>query len=63
MLSGNSDYASTGNDREADTMHEGSATDKAAQFARDWMDVDAMILDELEHTLFTSLIVPTVPLW
>lgn len=63
MLSGNSDYASTGNDREADVMHEGSATDKAVQFVRDWQDVDAMILDELEHTLFTSLMVPTVPLW
>lgn len=63
MLSGNSDYASTGNDREADMMREGSATDKVVQFARDWRDVDAMILDELEHTLFTSLIVPTVPLW
>ena len=63
MLSGNSDYASTGNDRESDTMHEGSAIDKADQFARNWRDADAMILDELEHTLFTSLIVPTVPLW
>lgn len=63
MLSGNSDYASTGNDREADTLREGGATDKAVQFARDWRDVDAMILDELEHTLFTSLMVPTVPLW
>ena len=63
MLSGNSDYASTGNDREADTMHEGSATDKAVQFARDYVDVDAMILDELERTLFTSILAPTVPLW
>lgn len=63
MLSGNSDYASTGNDHESDVMHEGSAIDKAVQFARDWQDVDAMILNELEHTLFTSLMVPTVPLW
>ena len=63
MLSGNSDYASAGNDREADVMHEGGATDEAARFARDWRDVDAMILDELERTLFTSLMVPTVPLW
>ena len=44
-------------------MREGSVTDKAVQFARDWQDVDAMILDELEHTLFTALMVPTVPLW
>ena len=63
MLSGNSDYASTGNDREADVMREGGAIDKAVQFARDWQDVDAMILNELEHTLFTSLMIPTVPLW
>lgn len=63
MLSGNSDYASTGNDREADTMHEGSATDKAVQFAREYVDVDAMILDELERVLFASILTPTVPLW
>lgn len=63
LLSGNSDYASTGNDREADTMHEGGATDKAVQFAREYVDVDAMILDELERTLFTSILTPTVPLW
>lgn len=63
MLSGNSDYASTGNDREADTMHEGGAVDKAVQFAREYVDVDAMILDELERVLFTSILVPTVPLW
>ena len=63
MLSGNSDYASTGNDRESDVMREGDAIDKAMQFAYYWRDVDAMILDELEHTLFTSLMIPTVPLW
>lgn len=63
ILSGNSDYASTGNDREADTMHEGGATDRAVQFAREYVDVDAMILDELERTLFTSILAPTVPLW
>lgn len=63
MLSGNSDYASTGNDREADTMHEGGAVDRAVQFAREYVDVDAMILDELEHVLFTSILTPTVPLW
>lgn len=63
MLSGNSDYASTGNDREADTMREGSAIDKAVQFAREYQDVDAMILNELERVLFTSILTPTVPLW
>lgn len=63
MLSGNSDYASTGNDREADVLREGNAAELLTQFAREWRDVDAMILDDLERTLFTSLIVPTVPLW
>lgn len=63
MLSGNSDYASSGNDRESDVLREGDATDKAVQFARDWRTVDVMILDELEHVLFTALIVPTVPLF
>lgn len=63
MLSGNSDYASTGNDRESDVMHEGDAIDKTVQFVRDWQDIDAMILDELEHVLFTGFLVPTVPLW
>lgn len=63
MLSGNSDYASTGNDREADTMHEGGAVDRAVQFAREYDDVDVMILDELERNLFTSILTPTVPLW
>lgn len=63
MLSGNSDYASTGNDRESDTMHEGGAVDGAVRFAREYVDVDAMILNELEHVLFTSMLTPTVPLW
>lgn len=63
MLSGNSDYASTGNDRESDTLREGGAVDKAVQFAREYVDVDAMILDELEHVLFTSILTPTAPLW
>lgn len=63
MLSGNSDYASSGTDRESDVLREGNAAELLTQFAREWQDVDAMILDELEHTLFTALMVPTVPLW
>lgn len=63
MLSGNSDYASTGNDREADTMHEGNATELAMKFAEKYNDVDVMILNELERTLFTGVMLPTVPLW
>lgn len=63
MLSGNSDYASTGNDREADTIREGNAAELLTQFAREWQDVDALILNELEHVLFTGIMVPTIMLW
>ena len=63
LLAGDADYASTGNDRELERVTEGSAIDKAMQFAREYQDVDAMILNELEHVLFTSILVPTVPLW
>lgn len=62
MLSGNSDYASTGNDRESDMLREGNAAELLTQFAREWQDVDVLILDELEHVLFTGIMVPTVPL-
>ena len=63
MLSGNSDYASTGTDRESDILREGNAVELLTQFAREWKDVDALILDELEHVLFTGIMTPTVPLW
>ena len=63
MLSGNSDYASTGNDRESDMLREGNTTELLTQFARDWQDVDVLVLNELEHVLFTGIMVPTVPLW
>ena len=63
MLSGNSDYASSGTDRESDTVREGDITEQAARFAESWSDVDVMVLDELEHVLFTSIMVSTVPLW
>lgn len=63
MLSGNSDYASTGNDRESDMLREGNAAELLTQFAREWQDVDTLILNELEHTLFTGIMVPTIPLW
>lgn len=63
MLSGNSDYASTGTDRESDIVREGNASELAMKFAEEYNDVDVMILNELEHTLFTGVMVPTVPLW
>lgn len=63
MLSGNSDYASTGTDAERDAVHEGAAVDMALRFAENWRDVDVMILDELESTLFSSLINVSLPMW
>ncbi len=63
MLSGNSDYASTGADAERDAVHEGAAVDMALSFAENWRDVDVMILDELESTLFSSLINVSLPMW
>lgn len=63
MLSGNSDYASTGNDRESDMLREGNAAQLLTQFASGWQDVDVLILNELENVLFTGIMVPTVPLW
>lgn len=63
MLSGNSDYASTGTDNERDAVREGAAVDMALRFAEGWRDVDVMILDELEHTLFSSLINVSLPMW
>lgn len=63
MLSGNSDYASTGNDRESDMLREGNAAELLTKFSREWQDVDVLVLNELEHVLFTGIMVPTVPLW
>lgn len=63
MLSGNSDYASTGNDRESDALREGNAAELLTKFAHEWQDVDVLILNELEHVLFTGIMTPTVPLW
>lgn len=55
QLAGNSDYASTGTDREYEIIREGSTAEKAVQFARSYRDVDALILDEME-TLFSPLV-------
>lgn len=53
LLSGNSDYVSGGNDREFETIRQGSVLDKIAQF-RDFRAVDTMLLDELE-SFFTCI--------
>ena len=54
QLSGNSDYASTGHDREYEDVREGDFVNRAIGFAREYKDVDAMILYELEK-LFSPL--------
>lgn len=63
MLSGNSDYASTGTDRESDMLREGSPVELATKFAEMYNDIDALILNELDRVLFTGIMTPTVPLW
>lgn len=63
MLSGNSDYASAGTDRESDALHEGNAVEMTEAFSMYYNDVDVMILDELEHVLFSGFITASVPMW
>lgn len=62
MLSGNSDYASSGHDHEFETITKGNQLDKFLQFARDYKDVDVMILDDME-TLFSCMFTVNVNGW
>ena len=62
QLSGNSDYASRGTDREFETIRNGNSLEMLDRFARSYRDVDVMILDDLAQ-LFSSLIYPQTPLW
>ena len=55
MLSGNSDYASSGNDREFENITEGDVLDKWEQLQTRFKTVDVMILEELDE-LFTCLL-------
>ena len=55
MLSGNSDYASSGNDREFENITEGGVLDKWEQIQNRFKTVDVMILEELDE-LFTCLL-------
>lgn len=48
MLSGNSDYASTGTDLEYEHVTEGDMADQIAKWAKEYKGVDQMLLDELE---------------
>ena len=62
QLSGNSDYASRGTDREFETIRNGNSLEMLDRFARSYRDVDVMILDDLAQ-LFSSLIYPQTPRW
>jgi hypothetical protein len=55
MLSGNSDYASFGDDREFENVTEGDVLDKWEQLQTRYKTVDVMILEELDE-LFTCLL-------
>lgn len=63
MLSGNSDYASTGNDREEETLREGNFADSIANYLEKYHDVDIMLIEEVGRKLFSSLMTATVELW
>lgn len=54
MLSGNSDYASSGIDSEYERVREGDLIDQMQRFQSVYNDVDVMVLDELE-CLFSHL--------
>ena len=63
LLEGQADYASTGDDRESETVREGDVIEKLIDFAERYNDVDVLILNELDGTLFSSIIVPTAPMF
>lgn len=54
MLSGNSDYASRGSDREYEDVTTGDTVEKLMQFVRDYSDIDLMVVMEFEP-LFSGL--------
>lgn len=63
LLAGNADYASTGSDREFERVTEGDVVNKLIDYAERYNDVDVLILNELDSCLFSSIIVPTVPMF
>lgn len=63
LLAGDADYASTGNDRELERVTEGDVVNKLLDYAERYNDVDVLILNELDSCLFSSIIVPTVPMF
>lgn len=63
LLDENADYASTGNDREFERVTEGDVVNRLIDYAERYNDVDVLILNELDSCLFSSIIVPTVPMF
>lgn len=54
MLSGNSDYLSSGRDTEYERIKDGNITDMMNKYAAEFKGIDEMLLDEFE-TLFISM--------
>lgn len=55
LLSGNSDYISSGDDREFERIKVSNAADDAANFAEKYRGVDELMLDEIDAKLFTHM--------
>lgn len=54
LLNGNSDYVSNGTDREYEIIKQGDLVEKMMEYAKNYNDVDVMVLNELE-SLFSAL--------
>ena len=55
MLSGNEDYASTGNDNQYERIREGNFVEKMLAVMNDYEDVDAALLRELDSHFWCVL--------
>ena len=55
LLSGNSDYISSGEDREYERIKVENASDELINFAEKYRSVDALLLDEIDASLFTHM--------
>jgi len=62
LLNGNSDYVSTGTDREYEITREGDITDATSAYAARYNDVDVLVLNELDF-LFSALITSNMVMW
>ena len=63
MLTGNSDYASTGSDREQEIVREGNITEAFNRYVREFQDIDIILIEEVGKQLFSSLMTATAYLW